>query len=79
MPLLILGFFALQIDRANIASALTSTITKDLHITTDEINVGNQLLSVGIFLLEIPSNMLLVKVTSPSALDTSSSVLTSSS
>lgn len=62
MPLLILGFFALQIDRANIGSALTSTITEDLGISTNEINVGNQLLSLGIFLLEIPSNMLLMRV-----------------
>lgn len=61
MPLIVLGFFALQIDRANIASALTSTITDDLRITTNEINVGNQLLSLGIFLFEIPSNMLLLK------------------
>ena len=62
MPLMILGFFALQIDRANIGSALTSTITEDLGITTNEINVGNQLLSLGIFLFEIPSNMVLMRV-----------------
>lgn len=65
MPLMIMGFFALQIDRANIASALTSTITEDLGITTNEINVGNQLLSLGIFLLEIPSNMILMRVSRP--------------
>ncbi|KAH6973441.1 major facilitator superfamily domain-containing protein [Ilyonectria sp. MPI-CAGE-AT-0026] len=62
MPLLILDFFALQLDRANIGSALTSSITEDLGITTNEINVGNQLLSLGIFLLEIPSNILLMRV-----------------
>lgn len=66
MPLLILGFFALQLDRANIGSALTSSITEDLGITTNEINVGNQLLSLGIFLLEIPSNILLMRVRLPS-------------
>ncbi|ETS80050.1 hypothetical protein PFICI_07579 [Pestalotiopsis fici W106-1] len=62
MPLMILGFFALQIDRANIGTALTSSITQDLGITTNEINIGNQLLSLGIFLLEIPSNILLLRV-----------------
>ncbi|OJJ04708.1 hypothetical protein ASPVEDRAFT_86091 [Aspergillus versicolor CBS 583.65] len=62
LPCFVLAFFALQIDRANIASALTSTITEDLHITTNQINVGNQLLSLGIFLFEIPSNILLQRV-----------------
>lgn len=66
MPLLILGFFALQLDRANIGSALTSSITEDLGITTNEINVGNQLLSLDIFVLEIPSNVLLMRVRLPS-------------
>lgn len=62
LPLLGLGFFALQMDRINISNALTDTITTDLSITTNEINVGNQVLSAGIILLEIPSNILLQKV-----------------
>jgi len=49
-------------DRGNISSALTSTITKDLGITTNEINIGTQLLSAGIVLLELPSNIALQKV-----------------
>ncbi|KAI1839786.1 hypothetical protein JX266_014005 [Neoarthrinium moseri] len=59
LPILGLGFFALQMDRINIGNAMTDTITLDLGITTNEINVGNQLLSAGIILLEIPSNILL--------------------
>ncbi|KAI8263999.1 hypothetical protein K4K58_012616 [Colletotrichum sp. SAR11_239] len=47
MPLIVLGFFALQIDRANIASALTSTITEDLRITTNEINFVFASLTIG--------------------------------
>jgi hypothetical protein len=52
-----LAFFALQLDRGNIANALTSTITTDLGVITDQINVGTSLLSAGIVLLEIPSNI----------------------
>ncbi|PLB51365.1 putative MFS transporter [Aspergillus steynii IBT 23096] len=59
IPILGLAFFALQIDRGNISSALTSTITEDLNITTNQINVGTQLLSAGIVVSEIPSNVLL--------------------
>jgi len=49
-------------DRGNIANALTDTITRDLGVTTDAINVGGSLLSAGIVLLEIPSNILLQRV-----------------
>ncbi|KAI1137511.1 MFS general substrate transporter [Hypoxylon sp. FL0543] len=62
LPILGLAFFALQMDRGNISNALTSTITKDLGIDTNQINVGNSLLSAGIVLLEIPSNVLLQRV-----------------
>jgi hypothetical protein len=57
LPILGLAFFALQMDRGNISNALTSTITTDLGINTSQINVGNSLLSAGIVLLEIPSNI----------------------
>ncbi len=49
-------------DRGNISNALTSTITQDLGIDTNQINVGSSLLSAGIVLLEIPSNVLLQRV-----------------
>ncbi|RFU27467.1 hypothetical protein B7463_g8875, partial [Scytalidium lignicola] len=62
LPLLGLSFFALQMDRGNIANALTDTITHDLGITTNQINIGTQLLSCGIIIIEIPSNILLQKV-----------------
>ncbi|KAH8663977.1 major facilitator superfamily domain-containing protein [Xylariales sp. PMI_506] len=62
LPVLGLAFFALQMDRGNISNALTSTITTDLGITTNAINNGNSLLSVGIVLLEIPSNILLQRI-----------------
>lgn len=62
LPVLGLAFFALQMDRGNISNALTSTITKDLGVDTNQINVGTALLSLGIVLLELPSNVLLQKV-----------------
>ncbi|RDW94329.1 transporter-like protein [Coleophoma crateriformis] len=62
LPILMLAFFALQMDRGNISNALTSTITKDLGVTTNKINVGSSLLSVGIVLLELPSNILLQRI-----------------
>lgn len=62
LPILGLAFFALQMDRGNISNALTSTITTDLGIDTNQINVGTAILSAGIVLLEIPSNVLLQKV-----------------
>ncbi|KAJ5086246.1 hypothetical protein NUU61_007553 [Penicillium alfredii] len=60
LPILALAFFSLQMDRGNISAVLTSTITKDLHITTNQINIGTQLLSAGIVLSEIPSNIILL-------------------
>ncbi|KAH6619311.1 major facilitator superfamily domain-containing protein [Chaetomium sp. MPI-SDFR-AT-0129] len=62
MPLLILGFFALQIDRGNIGNALTDFFLRDVGITQFQFNVGQQLLSAGIVLLEIPSNIILYRL-----------------
>ncbi|PYH95469.1 MFS general substrate transporter [Aspergillus ellipticus CBS 707.79] len=62
IPILALGFFGLQIDRGNISAALTSTITEDLGITTNQVNIGTQLLSAGIVITEIPSNIILQRV-----------------
>ncbi|KAF4457742.1 hypothetical protein F53441_366 [Fusarium austroafricanum] len=52
MPLLVLGFFALQLDRGNIGNALTDFFLADVGITQSQFNVGQQLLSAGIVLLE---------------------------
>jgi MFS family permease len=62
MPLLVAGFFALQLDRSNIANALTSTIAKDLGVANVDINAGNQLQIAGIIIAEIPANLLLQKI-----------------
>ncbi|KEZ40897.1 hypothetical protein SAPIO_CDS7896 [Scedosporium apiospermum] len=62
MPLLILGFFALQLDRGNIGNALTDFFLNDVGITQNQFNFGQQLLALGIILLEIPSNIVLYRV-----------------
>ncbi|KAJ5640925.1 hypothetical protein N7528_000550 [Penicillium herquei] len=62
IPTLAIAFFAMQLDRGNISAVLTSTITTDLNVTTDQLNVGTQLLSAGIVLAEIPSNIILQRL-----------------
>ena len=49
-------------DRVNISAVLTSTITDDLGITTNQVNIGSQLLSAGIVVTEIPSNIVLQRI-----------------
>ncbi|KLO83673.1 nicotinamide mononucleotide permease [Fusarium fujikuroi] len=65
MPLLVLGFYALQLDRSNISNALTDTLTTDLNITKDDVNLGDQLMMAGIIIAEIPSNIILQKLGAP--------------
>ncbi|EON96521.1 putative alternative sulfate transporter protein [Phaeoacremonium minimum UCRPA7] len=43
-------------------NALTDYFLKDVGITQNQFNVGQQLLSAGIVILEIPSNLVLYKV-----------------
>lgn len=62
LPILAGCFFTLQLDRSNLGNALTSTLRKDLGLTSYQINVGNQLLYIGIVLCEIPSNYVLQKI-----------------
>ncbi|KAM0428021.1 hypothetical protein ACHAQK_011831 [Fusarium lateritium] len=65
MPLLVLGFYALQLGRSNISNALTDTLTTDLNITKDDVNLGDQLMTAGIIIAEIPSNIILQKLGAP--------------
>lgn len=59
LPLMIWGFFSLQLDRSNLGNAITDTIGQDLHMTTDELANGNVLQSAAIVAAELPSNYLL--------------------
>ncbi|KAH7362310.1 inner membrane transport protein yfaV [Plectosphaerella cucumerina] len=62
LPLLFLGLLVFQLDRMNIASALTAGFAVDIGVGQDTINLGNQLMFMGIVLLEIPSNILLQRL-----------------
>jgi len=62
LPLLFLGLFVFQLDRMNLASALTAGFATDIGINQATVNLGNQLMFAGIVVLEIPSNMLLQRV-----------------
>lgn len=59
--LLTIGLMVFQFDRMNLASALTGGFKDDVNVSQSEINIGNELMFLGIFLLEIPSNILLMK------------------
>ncbi|KAF2027105.1 putative MFS transporter [Setomelanomma holmii] len=62
IPILTLGIFCLQLDRGNIANAITDDFMEDVGITQDQFNVGQQMLSLGIVLFEIPANMAIYRV-----------------
>ncbi|RAL14112.1 MFS general substrate transporter [Aspergillus homomorphus CBS 101889] len=62
LPLLATGFATYQIDRTNIASALTGGFASDISVDQNTINLGNQILFLGVILLEIPSNMALQRI-----------------
>ncbi|ETS86978.1 hypothetical protein PFICI_00806 [Pestalotiopsis fici W106-1] len=62
LPSLMLGLFALQLDKGNIAYAITTSFTRDIGIGTDQVNYGNQLMLAGIVIFEIPFNMVLSRI-----------------
>lgn len=57
LPLLFLGLFVFQLDRMNLASALTGGFASDIKVSQSTINLGNQLMFMGIVVFEIPCNM----------------------
>lgn len=60
-----LGFFALQLDKTNISSAMTTNFVHDIGITNNVVNAGNQLQLAAIVAFEIPSNMILSRLGAP--------------
>ncbi|KAL2678794.1 hypothetical protein Neosp_009545 [[Neocosmospora] mangrovei] len=62
LPMLMLGLFALQLDKGNLSYALTTSFTKDLGIDNNNVNYGNQLMLAAIVVFEIPFNMVLSRI-----------------
>ncbi|TXT13264.1 hypothetical protein VHUM_00631 [Vanrija humicola] len=60
--LLAFGFFCFQLERGNIANAVSSTLLKDVGINQNQFNTGQGLLYLGIVLLEVPSQMILQRI-----------------
>ncbi|KAJ4363673.1 hypothetical protein N0V83_009969 [Neocucurbitaria cava] len=55
-------FFSLQIDRGNIQQAVSSSLLKDLHMTTNDFNYGNTVFLVSFLVAELPSQLISKKL-----------------
>jgi hypothetical protein len=62
LPLLLVAFASYQLDRTNISSALTGGFASAISVDQNIINIGNQLMFLGVIALEIPSNVILHRV-----------------
>lgn len=62
LPLLFLGLLVFQLDRMNLASALTGGFREDIDIDQSTVNLGNQMMFLGIVVLEIPFNLVLQRL-----------------
>ncbi|KAM0147838.1 hypothetical protein ACHAQE_010120 [Botrytis cinerea] len=62
IPLVMIMFFTLNLDRGNIGNALTDNMMGDLSMNQESVNTGNSLVYVGICIGDIPANLMIQKV-----------------